>query len=348
MSRSEDKATEAIRETAAEWVVRSSGRNLDRAEKTELLEWLRRSPLHLKEYLHAEADWSALDDAARSDGADVKALLAQDAGNVVGLRPSPRLRDTLASEVPARFRKPWRVAAAAVFVLVALVLFVPPEWLERFDRNAYSTGIGELRHIVLADGSTIELNTRTRLVVRFDSGERKVELRAGEAFFAVAKDPSRPFRVLSDDAVVQAIGTQFNVYERPGGTEVTVVEGRVALTARHAETAMQTKATELSAGSRARIKDEATPVVAAARSDAAVAWRQRRLVFEDEALGTVVDEFNRYNVRQLVVADTALAARRISGIFDPHQPQDLVDFLTQHDDVRADPSAERILLEPAR
>jgi transmembrane sensor len=346
MSPSEDRAIEAIRETAAEWVVRSSGSHFSRTEKAELLEWLRRSPLHLQAYLHAEAGWTALDEAARSDGADVKTLVAQDAGNVVGLRPSSRAQDSsLPNRVPARFWNQWRVTVAAALVLAALVPFAPSQWFERLDRDAYSTGIGERRQIVLTDGSTIELNTRTRLAVRFSSGERRIELRAGEAFFSVAKDASRPFRVLSDDAVVQAIGTQFNVYDRAGGTEVTVLEGRIALASRESATAGRAQPMEVGAGSSARMKPESLPVVAATRSDAAVAWRQRRLVFEDEALGTVVDEFNRYNVRQIVVTDAALAARRISGIFDPHQPQDLVDFLTQHDDVRADESAERIVLD---
>jgi transmembrane sensor len=210
--------------------------------------------------------------------------------------------------------------------------------------NVYSTGVGEQRRIVLADGSSVELNTRTKIRVDFGSGSRNVYLQEGEAFFSVAKETARPFRVFSHAAVVRALGTQFNVYAPQNDTIVTVLEGRVAVTARDGLSAPKALPVEVEAGRTARVEPEKPTTVATTRPDTAIAWRQRRLVFENEPLAGVAAEFNRYNVQQLIVSDETLAARRISGTFDPNKPDDLVGFLTQHGEVRADTAADRIVL----
>ena len=56
-----------------------------------------------------------------------------------------------------------------------------------------------------------------------------VELVEGQALFRVAKDHARPFVVQTAGIRVRAVGTQFDVYRKASGTQVTVVEGRVAV-----------------------------------------------------------------------------------------------------------------------
>jgi transmembrane sensor len=98
------------------------------------------------------------------------------------------------------------------------------------QRGVYSTDIGEQRTLALTDGSTVELNARTKIRVAYTDQTRTIELLEGQALFKVAKDPNRPFVVGSDGTRVRAVGTQFDVYKKSNGTQVTVVEGRVALT----------------------------------------------------------------------------------------------------------------------
>lgn len=64
----------------------------------------------------------------------------------------------------------------------------------------------------LNDGSIVYLNTRSRVEEQFSRQARNVRLLEGEAMFSVEHDRARPFRMISDDTVIQAIGTQFNVY----------------------------------------------------------------------------------------------------------------------------------------
>jgi len=98
------------------------------------------------------------------------------------------------------------------------------------ERNlTFTTDTGEQRFVKLVDGSTMELNSRSRVRIRFSDGERDVDLLEGQALFHVAKDPTRPFIVHSGSTLVRAVGTQFDVYRKASGTTVTVVEGRVAV-----------------------------------------------------------------------------------------------------------------------
>ena len=91
-----------------------------------------------------------------------------------------------------------------------------------------TTGLGEQHSEVLPDHSVVELNTQSEIRVGFTAAERRVELVRGEAFFDVAKDPARPFIVVTDLATAKAVGTRFSVYRALSGTIVTVAEGRVA------------------------------------------------------------------------------------------------------------------------
>lgn len=121
----------------------------------------------------------------------------------------------------------WRYTlAAAATVLIA----VASGWFY-LQRNTYTTDIGEQRTLALEDGSSVELNARTKIRVAFTEDARTIELLQGQALFKVAKNPNRPFIVDSDGTRVRAVGTQFDVYKKSTGTQITVVEGRVAVAA---------------------------------------------------------------------------------------------------------------------
>jgi transmembrane sensor len=93
----------------------------------------------------------------------------------------------------------------------------------------YATALGEQRSIQFEDGSTVELNSRSKIRVKYSKTERDVELIEGQALFHVAHDVTRPFIVAVGATRVRAVGTQFDVYKKSNGTVVTVVEGRVAV-----------------------------------------------------------------------------------------------------------------------
>src|SRR5690606_21916567 len=58
---------------------------------------------------------------------------------------------------------------------------------------------------------------------------RVLNLESGEALFTVAKDSDRPFVVMAGEAVIVAVGTQFNIQRKLSDVVVSVVEGVVGV-----------------------------------------------------------------------------------------------------------------------
>lgn len=93
--------------------------------------------------------------------------------------------------------------------------------------GVYETGAGQRLTDTLQDGSSVELNARTRIKVVFSQNTRNVELIYGQAFFHVAHDPQRPFVVRAADREITAVGTQFDVRLDALSVRVTLIEGNV-------------------------------------------------------------------------------------------------------------------------
>jgi transmembrane sensor len=358
MSEAQRRASDAIGEVAAEWVIRIAGGNVSADQEREFLEWLRQSPVHVREYLSAEVTFSAMRGVARDSTEDVARLLREADANVVAMSIPPGRMPP--PEALARRRAVFLSGVAASL----LVMGAAVAWFTFDGTQAFDTSTGERRHVRLDDGSLVEMNARTRLKVRLTEARRDVELLAGEAFFDVAKDARRPFRVLSDSTVVRAIGTQFNVHRGSRKTTVTVVEGRVAISraesaAVSAESRGGTPASareagavvELTAGLELAIVESGVAGALASPKTvdpaSATAWRAGRLVFDSDPLGEVVAEFNRYNHRQIVVADAQLGEERISGVFDADEPDALIGFLTRDGAVRVTEEGGSVVLELA-
>jgi len=219
-----------IYDEASDWIVKNREGDLDLSEKRRFDAWLRESPQHLRAYLEMSAVWEdvASIDPSVNATADELIARARAEGNIVPLESPPPLRTRGASETSRRkgttpaLRKVGLYYGLAASVLLTLA----GTWLYG-QRNTYSTGVGEQRSIVLNDGSTVELNSRSRLRVRFSDAERDIDLIEGQALFQVAKNPLRPFVVSADGTHVRAVGTQFDVYRKTSATVVTVVEGKV-------------------------------------------------------------------------------------------------------------------------
>src|SRR6202011_1589324 len=131
-----------------------------------------------------------------------------------------------AASTPSRARRRWALAAVAAG-LGAIVLGGAWNLYKQQEETRFQTAIGERAAVGLPDGSSIDLNTNSRVWVDYTERRRVIRLERGEAFFKVAHDTQRPFWVHAGDSWVRAVGTAFNVYLRPTGPVVTVSEGTV-------------------------------------------------------------------------------------------------------------------------
>lgn len=319
---------------AAQWLeVLQAGKS---ADKEAFAAWCRESPVHIREFL--EASWlhreltqlepqgqAAIDELLNDITPHVRTLPVESVGSAA-TRAKGRLR--------------WIAAAACLSLAIAAALY----W-QQTDRQ-YTTHIGEQRTVELSDASVIKLNTDSIVEVNYAPGERLIELKRGEAVFKVAHDATRPFRVHTRRAVVTAVGTQFNIYERPAGTDVTVLEGRVRIVAQsRGGKAEAGPAVELGAGEEARI----APDGSIHRSEHAdvqrvTAWSKRRLKFERAALEDIADEFNRYNRTQLRIENIPPTSRFYRGVFDADDPDALVSMLEREPELAVERRRDEILI----
>jgi transmembrane sensor len=254
------KMNTQIYEEACAWFVESRAGDLDDAGRREFDRWLRKSPEHLSAYLEIAAIWNegpSLDPRSKwATNTLIEQSREAEDDNVVALHAaaaesSPERVPTTALHPPTSDAKSatdstdarpdrarsntalswfnnWpRLAIAASITAVAVV----GGTLTMLELSAptYATALGEQRSIQFADGSTVELNSRSKIRVKYSKQERDIELLEGQALFQVAHDVSRPFIVAVGATRVRAVGTQFDVYKKSNGTVVTVVEGRVAV-----------------------------------------------------------------------------------------------------------------------
>lgn len=336
-----------IYEEAAEWLVDLRVGDMDGSAHEQLDAWFRESPLHIRAFLELSAIWEKTEGAELDRGTSTESLIARvragqanvvaltDEGTATGRRdggrgaptarratPAPRARVGLAGfGIPPLRRILSRrsaVLAAALLVCLGFGIALAVRW-----SSDYSTGTGEQRIVQLADGSTIQLNSRSRLRVAFSRRERSVELIEGQALFQVAKDRARPFVVRSAGTRVRAVGTQFDVYRKASGTQVSVVEGRVAVL----DSTPEASAVLVAAGEQVVVTGQRGYRPHPADVRAVTAWTRRELVFDTASLVEVAQEFNRYNTRQLVVSDGTLEDFHVTGVFSSTDPASLLRFL---------------------
>lgn len=327
---------------AADWLVELRSGDADDASRKQFANWLRTSPEHMRAYLELAAIWTEGSQLDVEHALDDKLLAEALASNVIAL---PESSATQSVSAPVQAVRRWhdkmsRMAWAAS-VLIAMVAALGWYWYDTQVRGVYTTQVGEQYTVTLSDGSVVKLNAMSKIRVRFADSVRHVDLLRGQAFFQVAHDTARPFWVWADNTKVRAVGTQFDVYRKSANTTVSVLEGTVAIvpdvpvhTAANASsstsaTSAAPKTRELlaTAGEQLIVDQRiafkpATPDVAAA-----TAWMQGQLIFRGTALRDVAAEFNRYNLRQLVIADQKLGDLKISGIFSSTDPAMLIRFL---------------------
>jgi transmembrane sensor len=306
------KTASDIDKEAAAWISRRDASRGAEAVEREFAAWIEADIRHRVAYLRLNAAWERTRLAERFrplDGPIDRSLLA----------PAE-------SVAPHRFM-PWLSAVAALMLLgVGVVAWFV---VDAQRGEVYRTAVGHFERIRLEDGSVIELNTDSELRVRMSDRRRLVSLIRGEARFKVAYDASRPFDVEADGMRVRAIGTAFSIRLRDREhAEVLVTEGRVAITLpqlkpQEISAPMPTlEAGELAVVAPERVAIASVPTATVLRR---LSWTEGKLVFDEETLATAVAEFNRYNRRQLVIADPSLATLHVGGNFEA---TDLPSFLS--------------------
>jgi transmembrane sensor len=248
---------------------------------------------------------------------------------------------------PQGLRRRRLALAAAATLLLAVGGGV--YWAFAPNGERYATPVGGLASVPMADGSHVTLNTDSRVHIALTDTERRVELGRGEAYFEVSKDPSRPFVVRAGDKRVIAVGTKFSVRREGADIEIVVIEGKVRVQDDAAGLASRADGSAdvfLTPGSIARA-DEAGVLVqrrTLPEAEEQLSWRTGWLLFRNQRLADAIAEFNRYNVRKIVIQDPAIGSLKIEGNFRATNVEAFVRLLESGFSVRAEVHADQIIL----
>jgi len=306
---------DAIALTAARWAARIDATPEDETD-AELAAWLGADRRHAGALLRARA-------ALAMFAPPVSAAPAT--GTVHSLaQPAPAATPpagALQNDRPRR-RLHRRVAAglAGGAIAAALALALLPR-----GGMAVETGVGEVRRLALADGSSLAVDARSALTVRVGtSGRRQIAMDGGRALFRVTHDAARPFEVTAGAVTITDLGTVFEVIEdaASGVVDVMVSEGSVSVAGPHG-------VTRLVAGQRARFGPSAGDARVVAVDPAALsrttAWTEGKLELDGEPLSAAIAEMNRHNTLQIRLASPVLADEPLYGAFRLNDPTAFAD-----------------------
>lgn len=288
---------------ATDWLILLEDAPDDAGLRREFEAWLRKSPVNATAWDAMQQASKAMDRATPACSDRWEPLLHQLRGDAGNMRPAIGRRRAV------------RFAGIAAAACLLAVLAGPGLLLDL--RSDYATVTAETRTIRLADDSTVTLAPESAIDVAYTPGERRIRLLAGEAFFEVAANPERPFRVAASAVDVTVLGTGFDVRRGEDGANVSVERGVVRVD--HA-TADPPVAETLTAGQSVQVSWAGRAERSGGAAERIAAWRRNQLIARDEPLGAVVDELRRYYAGKIIVTDEALAARPVTGVYNLADP----------------------------
>ncbi|MBH8610415.1 FecR domain-containing protein [Pseudomonas mohnii] len=273
-------------------------------------QWLQADPAHAEAYARAQVVWELSEVPART-------MADEDASALQGYLDAmdrPRYGNVV------RWSGALAMAACLLLMISLGTGWQPSRWVDDLGAD-YVSAPGEIRAVTLADQSQVTLDADSAIAVDFSRGERHVQVRRGAGFFNVTHT-GEPFVVEAGKGRAQVLGTQFEVRLQAHGAKVTVLSGRVGVTAdRNAEQQV------LTAGQQVAYGEGLAEKLHAVDSEAQLAWRQGWLNYYKATLADVVQDLGRYYPGRIVLLNDELAKRRVSGSFPSKDPQSVLSSL---------------------
>ncbi len=182
----------------------------------------------------------------------------------------------------------------------------------------------EMPEVTLEDGSRVQLNAQSAIALDFTSERRTVRLLRGQAFFQVAPDANRPFSVSTEDALVTALGTAFDVRQSATDTRVAVTEHSVMVEFK-TEGGIPVKLGE--GEEMLHLNETGESTIRKTDAATALAWRQGRLTVDNVPLSYVIEEIQRHFRGRIVIGNEATARRIVSGTLSVSDTESALNFL---------------------
>lgn len=287
----------AILEQAADWLVQLHSGEATAEEQVAAQRWRAQSQQHEQAWLRAQ----------------------QFIGAMQQLPPAVSQATLRYASSPARRR--------AIKQLAVLLAASPGLWLAWKTRpwlpytSDLHTETGEQRHLTLADGTALIVNTASSVNISYSAQQRLLTLEQGEIHITTAHDAMRPFRVQTRDGAARALGTRFSVRLLEGGSHVAVFDGAVELT----PLAMPAHRLILQAGQQGEFDATQTSSPLSV-NQAQESWTRGFLIAHHMRLQTLLAELDRYRPG-LLRCHPDVAELRVSGAFPLMDTERSLDLL---------------------
>ena len=298
----EKKLTGSIEHQAQVWLVYLYSNSADNEGRELFLQWLKRSPSHVKAYKEIESIWR-----------DVPLTRNLSLRTIEKNKAQRKKNQTL-----------WYgLSLAASFLLCVL-------GYNFFGANTsqtlyFSSQIGEVRTIILPDKSRVTLGASSSLEAEFNNKKRNVKLQSGTAYLDVKHINNRPFNVLIAKNKVTVVGTEFEVRRLKNNVRVSVTEGTVKISSVGSTSALNEV---LSLGERIELSDNAL-LISKGEFDYknASAWKNGRLVYVDEPLSAIMEDVNRYRNIPIIINSNELSKMSFTVSFSATETDKLLNAL---------------------
>lgn len=320
-----------VQREASVWLSALQSPVLSKEKEAAFFIWLEQDPLHQTAYLEAEQLWQrgGVLQAAQPSSSSLASFWLGSSGQFA-------LRYSLAGGI------------VASCLLLCFVFLTPFDFafLDNERVAQYSTRVGEQRNVELSDGSTLMLNTNTRLTFTQTATQRVARLDFGEVFFDVEHIETAPFDVVVDAGRIRVHGTQFVVRSDKDQNLVTVKEGKVALMPRERSVVLGDDSGAVGEQSSPEIfltayqqltLEEVALGVAPKQVDvtSSMAWREGQLIARGEPLVDVLPEINRYFNSEIRIGDPSLSDKKVVALIQLESLERTVALLEQSLAVRA-------------
>ena len=223
----------------------------------------------------------------------------------------------------------WVVAAGFLLVFglgMMMQYILPQKSQEQFSYLAETrieVPLGQMSNVVLPDGTTVHLNSGTKLVYsgKFNSGERIVSLE-GEAFFDVTKDQAHPFVIKTNLLDFKVYGTSFNLQAYPEDKVIntTLVEGSLGIIGKSGSEIIR-----LVPGENATYSEDGRQLqVGKVNLEMYTSWKDGLVTFRNEKLKDIARKIERWYNVEIVIKNARLGEELYLGTILKNKPVDQI------------------------
>lgn len=215
-----------------------------------------------------------------------------------------------------RTRRRATIGLAAAAIAACLAFIVLPGAILSIEADV-ATDTAETRRVELPDGSIVRLGPESAIATNYTGAQRGIRLLKGLAFFEVAPDAGRPFRVMAGHVSATALGTTFEVRRDDVGAAVAVREGVVRVEDRHDGHRISEL---LRVGEWVRVTADGAARRGTLPADHIASWIDGRLIVTDRSVGDVLSDLRRYYSGMVVLRDDWLARQPLTGVYGLSDP----------------------------